>query len=185
MLIDLNAKCRLFIGKYGISTVSFNYGCKVTLCTLDARGLYFGPKMIFIFPPLLKMIFCSPLATRFFYSHRGLFALILPYFASILPFYFPFSHIFPHSSFFFPSSSFFFYIFPLFLFAFSYFFPQMTSADISPPSPQGGEYFPIYRPLLDAKSQKCPFINSLLGVSEARKKLTQCESIGLTTVLGR
>jgi hypothetical protein len=38
-----------------------------------------------------------------------------------------------------------FYIFPLFLFAFSYFSPQMTLADISPPP--GGGYFPIYRPL--------------------------------------
>jgi hypothetical protein len=28
----------------------------------------------------------------FFDSHRGLFALILPYFAFILPFYFPFSY---------------------------------------------------------------------------------------------
>ncbi len=82
------------------------------------------------------MIFFPPLVTRsFFYSHRGLFALILPYFAIILPFNFPFSHFLSLSYFFFPHSSFFFNIFPLFLFAFSYFFPQMILADIPP---QGG-----------------------------------------------
>jgi hypothetical protein len=115
-----------------------------------SRGLYFGPKIIFIPPPTppVNDIF-FPLATRHFTTpHGGLFALILPYFAIILPFYFLFSHFlspsFPLSSFFFPLSSFFFYIFLFFLFAFSYFFPQMTSADIFPP---GGRSFPIYRPL--------------------------------------
>ncbi len=68
-----------------------------TYCTLEEwvaayRGLYFGPKTIFIPPPLLKMIFFPSRDTSFFYSHCGLFALILPYFAFILPFYFPFSH---------------------------------------------------------------------------------------------
>jgi hypothetical protein len=50
----------------------------------------------------------------------------------------PFLIFFPFSSFFFPLSSFCFYIFCLFLLTFSYFFPQMTSADILPPPPPGG-----------------------------------------------
>jgi hypothetical protein len=67
----------------------------------------------------------------FFDSHRGLFILIFPYFAFILPFFTSPFLIF------FSLSSFFFYIFLLFLFPCSYFFPQMTSADIFS-SPQGG-----------------------------------------------
>ncbi len=89
-------------------------------------------------PPLWKWYFSPSRDMSFFDSHRGLFALILPYFVFILPFFFPFSHFL---------SPFFLFllIFPLFLFPFSYFFPKMTSADIFPP-PWGG-YFPIYRPL--------------------------------------
>ncbi len=98
-------------------------------------------------PPSENYIFSPSRDTSFLDSHRGLFALILPYFAFILPFFFPFSHFLPLSSFFFPLSSFFFYIFPLFLLPFSYIFPQMTLADTSPPPPRGRGYFPIYRPL--------------------------------------
>ncbi len=54
-------------------------------------GLYFNPKKIFP-PPSENNIFFPSHDTPFFYSHRGLFALILPYFAFILPFYLPFSH---------------------------------------------------------------------------------------------
>ncbi len=84
-----------------------------------------------IFPPSHDALF--------FNSHRGLFALILPYFAFILPFYFPFSHFL---------SPFFLFLlyFPPFSLRLFIFFPQMTSADIPPP--RGGGYFPIYRPLL-------------------------------------
>ncbi len=57
------------------------------------RGLYFGPKTIFIPPPSENDIF-SPLSEHVVFDfHRGLFALILPYFAFILPFSFLFSHI--------------------------------------------------------------------------------------------
>ncbi len=62
-----------------------------------SRGLYFGPKTIFIhLPPSENDIFPPSRDTSFFDSHRGLFALILPYFEFILPFYFPFSNfLFP------------------------------------------------------------------------------------------
>ncbi len=105
---------------------------------IKCRGLYFGPKTIFIPPPPSENYISSPSRnTSFFDSHRGLFALILPYFAFILPFYFPFSN----------------FLFPFFLFLQHFppfslgLFPQMTSADIFPPL-GGGGYFPIYRPLI-------------------------------------
>ncbi len=69
--------------------------------------------------------------------------LIFPFLQLFYPFtsLFLFSFTFSH----FLSPFFLFLLhFPPFLFASSYFFPQMTSADISPP---GGEYFPIYWPL--------------------------------------
>jgi hypothetical protein len=76
----------------------------------------------------------------FFDSHHGLFVLILPYFAFILSFYFPFSHFlspfFPFLSPFFP---FLLHFPPFFFLAFSYFFPQITSADI-PPRGGGGNF---------------------------------------------
>jgi hypothetical protein len=70
-------------------------------------------------------------------SPWGLFALILPYFAFILPLFFPFSLFL--SPFFLFLSSFFLFLLhlPPFSLTFSYFFPQMTSADIFS-SPQGG-----------------------------------------------
>ncbi len=101
------------------------------------RGLYFGPKTMFI-PPPLKMIFFPLLSTRRFATPIVVF---LPYILPILHLFYPFTSpfliFFALSFFFFPLSSFFFHIFPFFLFAFSYFFPQMTSADISPPLGEG------------------------------------------------
>jgi hypothetical protein len=70
-------------------------------------------------PPSENVIFPPYRDTSFFDSHSGLFALTHPYFAFILPFTSPYLIFFPLSSF--------------FLFAFSYFFTQMTSADIPPP----------------------------------------------------
>ncbi len=94
---------------------------------LFIRGLYFGPKTIFIPPPpLLKMIFFPPTRHVVFYSHWGFYALILPYFAFILPFYFPFSH--------------FLLYFPPFSLRLFIFFPQISSADISPPQGGGGVF---------------------------------------------
>jgi hypothetical protein len=91
------------------------------------RGLYIVPKIIFIPPPLPKMIFSfSP------GSYCALFALILPYVALIFPFYFLFYH--HHSPFFlFFLSSIFWLHFPSF---FSSPFhipppPQVTSVEIS------------------------------------------------------
>jgi hypothetical protein len=110
-------------------------------------GVYISVRKRYLFPPpLLKMIFFPPLATHCFSTPIVAFLL---YFFPILLLFYPFTSsfliFFPLSSLFIPLSSFFFYIFPLFLFDFSYFSPQMTSADTSPPP--GGGYFPIYRPL--------------------------------------
>ncbi len=126
------------------------------------RGLYFGPKTIFIPPPSENDISSPSCDMLFFDSHHGLFALIIPYFAFILPLYFPFYNFFPLSSFFFPLSSFFLYIFPFFLFLyfplfpFSFIFSIFFSSPfhifspkwhrlIFPPPRRGG--IPIYRPL--------------------------------------
>jgi hypothetical protein len=66
----------------------------------QCRGLYFGPKTIFITPPPSENAIFTPSSdTSFFDSHCGLFALILPYFAFILPFSSPFLIFFPLSSF--------------------------------------------------------------------------------------
>jgi hypothetical protein len=113
-------------------------GCIIGCCPRAkiCRGLYFGLKTS------ENDIFSPSHDTPFFDSHRGLFALILPYFAIILPFYFPFSHFLPFLPFSFPFLPFFFYIFPLFHFAFSNFFPQMTFADI----PLPGVFSNIYSP---------------------------------------
>ncbi len=101
-------------------------------------------------PPFMKIIFFPLPRMLFFDSHRGLLAVIFPYLLLFYLFTSLFLIFFPHSSFFF-SLFLFFHIFPLFLFAFSYFFPQMSSADISPP--QGGIFQYIYPWLL------CQFIN--------------------------
>ncbi len=114
-----------------------------------SRGLYFGPKTIFIPPPppLLKMIFFPLLRHIVFWLPLRPFrlnsSLFCNYFTLLLPL-FPFSFPFLSFSFPVPLSSFSFYIFPLFLFAFSYFFPQVTSTDIPPPG--GGGYFRILGP---------------------------------------
>jgi hypothetical protein len=65
----------------------------VALYFYGAQGSNFGPKTIFIPPPPSENdIFPPSRDMSFFNAHRGLFALILPYFAFILPFYFPYSH---------------------------------------------------------------------------------------------
>jgi hypothetical protein len=102
-----------------------------------SQGSIFRSKPIFIPPPLLKMIFSPSPDPLFFNSHRGLFALILPYFAFILPFYFPFSNYL--SPFFLFLSPFFLFLlyFPPFSLRLSIFFPEMTSADIFSLPPGG------------------------------------------------
>ncbi len=112
------------------------------------RGLYFGPKTIFIPLPFWKWYFSPSRDTSFFDSHRGLFALILPYFAFILPFYFSFSHFL--SPFLLFLSSFFLFLlyFPPFSLRLFIFFPPNDLDWYFSPSPPGGGYFPIYRPLL-------------------------------------
>jgi hypothetical protein len=94
-------------------------------------GVYILVQKQYLFPPPSENDIFSPFCVTFFYSHCGLFALILPYFAFILPFYFPFSHFL---------SPFFLFLlhFPPFSLRLFIFFPQMTSADISPPR---GEVF--------------------------------------------
>ncbi len=73
------------------------------------KGLFLGPKTLFIPPPppSKNYIFCPSRDTSFFDFHRGLFPLILPYFTFILPFYFLFSNFL---------SPFFLFLFPFFLF---------------------------------------------------------------------
>ncbi len=113
-------------------------------CTKDcSRGLYFGPKTIFILPLLLKMIFSPSHDMSFFRLPLWPFCLNSSLFCIILPFYFPFSQ------FSFPLLSFSFYFlflfyFPPFSLCLFIFFPQMISANILPPPPGGGRYFPIY-----------------------------------------
>ncbi len=107
--------------------------------SLPIQGSIFRSENDIYSPPpkkINKLYFSPSCHTSFYDSNRGLLALILPYFAIILPFYFPFSHFlspFPFLPFSFTLSSF-------FLFAFSYFFSQVTSADIPPPPP-GGRVF--------------------------------------------
>jgi hypothetical protein len=90
----------------------------------SSRGLYFGPKTIFIIPPppLSKNFISPPLLTRFCDFYRAHFALILPYFAFIYPFT-------SHSSFLSPLFFIFFGISPFFSLPF-HFSSQMTSDDI-------------------------------------------------------
>ncbi len=105
------------------------------------RGLYFGPKTIFIPPPFWKWYF-FPLSRHVVFRlpswpfclnsslFCNYFTLLLPLFSFSFPFL-PFLSLFYLLLLHFPS---------FFSSPFSYFFPQMTSADIS----RGGEYFPIY-----------------------------------------
>jgi hypothetical protein len=102
------------------------------------RGLYFGPKTIFMtLPPTENYIFPPSCDMSFFDSQRSLFDLILPNFEIILPFYFPFSRFL---------SPFFLLLSPFFLFLLHFlpfslhlviFFPQMTAADSPPPPGRG------------------------------------------------
>ncbi len=113
-----------------------------------ARGLYFGLKTKFIPPSFLKWYFFPlsrhvvfPLPSWPFFLNSSLFCI---YFTLLLPL---FSFPFPFLLFSFPFLPFSFTFSPFFLFTFSYFFPQMTPADIPPPR---GRYFPIYGPLKGA-----------------------------------
>ncbi len=119
-------------------------------------------------PPLLKMIFFPPSHDMsFLYSHRGHFALILPYFAVILPLFFLFSHFL--SPFFLFLSSFFLFLlhFPPFSLTLFKFFPPNDIGWYFPLS-RGG-YFPIYRPLTDTvMTQQCILFK---GVARVRRKL--------------
>ncbi len=109
------------------------------------RGLYFGLKPIFITPPSENDIFSPSRDTSFFDSHRGLFALILPYFAFLLPFYFPFSHFLsPFLLFLSPFLPFSFIFSPFFSPPFHIFSPKLHRL-IFPPWGEGD--FPMYRPL--------------------------------------
>jgi hypothetical protein len=114
----------------------------VNLHRKTSRGLYFGPKTIFITPPppLLKIIF-FPLSGHLvfrlplwpFYLNSSLFC---NYFTLLLPL---FSFSFPFSSFFCPLFFLFLLHFPSFSLRLFMFFPQIILADIPPPP--GGEVF--------------------------------------------
>ncbi len=114
-----------------------------TLHRRHARGLYFGPKTIFIPSPLLKMIFLPPYRVlSFLDSYHGLLTLILPYFAFILSFYFPLSlflSFFPAFilSFYFPLSlflSFFPFSFPFHPFSFIFSLHRRLFSNIQTPA---------------------------------------------------
>ncbi len=101
----------------------------------------FGPKTIFIPtpPPPSKNNSYTPSHGMSFFQILSCpiclyFSLLYIYFTFLLP-------ILSFSFLLLPFS----FLFPLFLFRFSYFFPQMTSADI--PLSGGQGYIPIYRPL--------------------------------------
>ncbi len=131
---------------YKTFTYRINYVYILIQCR--RRGLYFGPKTIFIPPPPSENDIFSPSRdTSFFDSHPGLFVLFLPYFAIILPFYFPFSHFL--SPFFLFLSLFFLFLlhFPPFSLRLFIFFPPNDIGWYFPPPPRGGGYFPKYRPL--------------------------------------
>ncbi len=116
--------------------------------SIRRRVPYFGPKMIFIPPPFKKFYFSSSRDTSCLFYYRVLFALIIPYLAFVLTFYFSFPLFFfflsTFLSPFYLSAPFFLFLWqlPPFSLPLSYFFPQITSADIFL------GYFPIYRPLL-------------------------------------
>ncbi len=96
--------------------------------------------------PSENYIFFPSRDTSFFYSQRGLFALILRYFVRILTFYFPFSN-FLSPFLLFPSPFFLFLLhFPPFSLRLFIFFSQNDIGWYPPPP--SGVYFPIYRPLL-------------------------------------
>ncbi len=94
--------------------------------------------MIF-FPLSQHVVFRLPFWP--FCLNSSIFCIYLTLLLPLFSFSFPFL---PYSSPFLPFS---FTFSPFLFFAFSYFFPLMTSADIRP-SPRGGGYFPIYRPLV-------------------------------------
>ncbi len=98
-------------------------------------------------PPFWKWHFFPSRDTSFFYSHFGLFALILPYFAVIWPFYLPFYHFLFPFFLFLPPFFLFLLHFPLFYSLRFHIFSPKWHGLIFPPPPRGGGYFPIYRPL--------------------------------------
>ncbi len=114
------------------------------------RGLYFGPKRYLFPPPSENYIFFPSPDMSFFDSHRGLFALILPYFAFILPFFFLFSHILSP-----------FFLFPSPFFLFLLHFPPFSLClfIFFPPNDIGWYFFPPCAeaaPPAGPRSRACP-----------------------------
>ncbi len=101
------------------------------------RVLYFGPKTLFIPPPLWKWYF-PPSLTRRFLTLLWPFCPNSTLFAFYSPFTSPFLIFFPHTSFSFTFSS-------LFSSTFHTFPPNDISWYLC--TPRGEGYFPIHRPL--------------------------------------
>ncbi len=123
------------------------FDLNIPLKTHSQGSIFPSKSDIYPPPPLLKMIFFSPLATcrfstpivAFFFLNSSLFCifftLLLPLFSFSFPF-FPFS---------FPFLPFSFTFSPFFSSPFHIFSPKCHRL-IFPPS-GGGGYFPVYRPL--------------------------------------
>ncbi len=108
------------------------------------RGLYFGPKMIFIPPPFWKLYFL-PLSQHVFLGLPSWpFCLNSSLFCNY------FTPLFPFFSFLSPFFLFFLLHFPLFSLRLFIFSPKWHQLIFPPPGGEGGGvvgYFPIYRPL--------------------------------------
>ncbi len=116
------------------------------------RGLYFGPKTIFIPPPFWKWYFPPSQDRLFFNSNYGLFALILPFFCNYFTLLLPlFSCSFPFLPYSFPFLPFSFTFFPFFSSPFHIFSPKLHRLIFFPPLGGGGFSNTVYTPLIVPK----------------------------------
>ncbi len=131
--------------------------CACDYIFLPLQGIYIMVRKKYLFPSsLLKMIFffLFPSCDMLFRLLVGSICLSSFFFCTYFTLLLLFFHFL--SSFFLFLSLFFLFVlyFPPFsLLLFIYFFPQMTLAGIPPPPPGEGEYFPLYRTLLQTATK--------------------------------
>jgi hypothetical protein len=123
-----------------------------SLTIIPKSGVYISVRKLYLFPPspLLKMIF-FPL------SRHIVFRLPAWHVALILRYLHLFTLLFPLFSFSFPFLPFSFTFPPFFSSPFQIFFPQMTSADISPGG--GGVFSNLETPVLNLGRYLCSQVN--------------------------